>query len=161
VNERGWGWTASEIRRVQLLDWVAEQSVARPDEYVEVKAFYDARSDQSENTNEVAFDDLASLTGARLTLNGSGIGGIESLAAMLTAQGHDLVERLRAQRAHKGQRRAACRDAMVSWLYGADATIIERMALRDAILGDPQHGMWLAAPFTPLDLAEAAAWLRD
>jgi hypothetical protein len=109
VSERGWDWTASEIRRVQLLEWVAEQSVARLGEYIEVKAFYDARPDQSENTGEVAFDDLTSLTEARLILSGSGIGGIESLAAMLTAQGHDLLEQLRAQRAHKSQRSSAAR----------------------------------------------------
>lgn len=161
MNERGWDWTASEIRRVQLLEWVAKQSVARLGEYIEVKAFYDARPDQSENTGEVAFDDLTSLTEARLILNGSGIGGIESLAAMLTAQGHDLLEQLRAQRAHKSQRRMACRDAMVSWLYAADATIDERMVLRERMLEDAQHGMWLAAPFAPLDLADAAVWLRD
>ena len=161
MNERGWGWTGSEIRRVQLLEWVAEESAARPGEYVEVKAFCDVRPDQAENRSDLAFDDLTYLTEGRLILNGSGIGGIETMAAMLTPHGHDLVERLRAQRAHKGQRRAACRDAIVSWLYAADATIIERMALRDAMLEDPPHGMWLAAPFAPLDLADAAAWLRD
>jgi len=161
VNERGWGWTASEIRRVQLLEWVAEESVPRPGEYVEVKAFYDARPDQTENTSGVAFDDLTYLAGARLILNGSGIGGIESMAAMLTAQGHDFVEQLRAQRAHKTQRRTACRDAMVAWLYTADATSIHGMVLRDAMLEDPQHGTWLAAPFAPIDLADAAIWLRE
>jgi hypothetical protein len=161
VNERGWGWTASEIRRVQLLEWVAAESVKHPEQYVEVKAFYDARSDQSENDIGVAFGDLAYLTEARLIANGSGIGGIESMAVMLTPQGHDFRERLQAKRAHKGQRRTACRDAMVAWLYAADATIIERMVLRKPILEDSQHGMWLAAPFTPADLADAAVWLRD
>jgi len=161
VNERGWGWTASEIRRAQLLQWVAEESVARPGEYVEVKAFYVVRPDQAENKSDLGFDDLTYLTEARLILNGSGIGGIESMAAMLTPQGHDFLERLQAQRAHKGQRRAACRDAMVAWLYAADATNSDRMVLRERMLEDPQHGVWLAAPFEPLDLADAAGWLHD
>jgi hypothetical protein len=161
VNERGWGWTASEIRRVQLLEWVADEPVEHPGEYAEVKAFYDARPDQNENAIGVANDDLTYLTEARLIANGSGIGGIESMAAMLTAHGHDLLEQIRAQRAHKGQRRTACRDAMVAWLYAADATNIDRMELRELMLEDLQHGMWLSAPFAPADLADAAVWLRE
>ena len=161
MNERGWSWTASEIRRVQLLEWVAEESAEHPERYVEVKAFYDVRPDQSENDIGVASDDLTYLADARLIANGSGIGGIESMAAMLTPQGHDFLERLRAQRAHKGQRRTACRDAMVSWLYAADATNVDRMVLRELMLKDLQHGIWLAAPFVPFDLADAAAWLRE
>jgi hypothetical protein len=161
VNERGWGWTASEIRRTQLLEWVAEESVARPGVYAEVKAFYDARPDQSENDSGVARDDLASVAEARFILDGSGMGGIEALAVMLTTQGHDFVERLRARRANKGQRRTACRDAMVSWLYAADATNSNRAVIRELMLDDPQHGIWLASPFARADLADAAAWLRE
>ena len=161
MDERGWGWTASEIRRVQLLEWIADESVDHPEQYVEVKAFYDVRPDQDENDSGVAFDDLAHLTEGRLIKNGSGIGGVESMAAMLTARGHDFVEQLRAQRGHKGQRRTACRDVMVEWLYAADATNTGRMAPRDAMLEDPQHGRWLAVSFAPIDLAEAAIWLRE
>lgn len=161
MSERGWGWTASEIRRVQLLEWVATEPVEHPGQYVEVKAFYDVRPDQRENAIGVAFDDLTYLTEERLILNGSGTGGIESMAAMLTAHGHDFLERLRAQRANKGQRRTACRDAMVAWLYAADKTNPLQKALRERMLDDPEHGMWLASPFSPLDLADAAHWLED
>jgi len=161
VSERGWGWTASEIRRVQLLEWAAAEPVEHAGQYVEVKAFYDARPDQCENNIGVAFDDLASLTEARLILNGSGVGGIESMAAMLTAQGHDFLERLQAQRVNKSLRRTGCRDAMVAWLYAADNTNPLRRAHRERMLEDPQHGMWLASPFAPLDLADAALWLQD
>jgi hypothetical protein len=62
VNERGWGWSASEIRRVQLLERVADEPVEHPGEYAEVKAFYDARPDQNENAIGVANDDLTYLT---------------------------------------------------------------------------------------------------
>jgi hypothetical protein len=161
VNERGWGWTASEIRRVQLLEWIAEEAVDRPGQYIEVKAFYDSRADQSENDFDVARADLAYLAGTRLILDGSGIGGIESMAAMPEPQGHDFLEQLLARRANKAQRRAACRDAMVAWLYAADATNTLRLALRDRMLDDLQHGMWLAAPFDSTDLADAAGWLQD
>ncbi len=161
MNERGWGWIASEIRRVQLLEWIAQESVEHPERYVEVKAFYDGRPDQSENDIGVAFADFAALVEEQRITNASGIGGIESMAAMLTAQGHDFVEQLRAQRAHKVQRRTAYRDAMVAWLYAADATSIDRMVLRDTMLQDPRHGIWLARPFAPADLADAAIWLRE
>ena len=58
AGNRGWSWTASEIRRVQLLEWVAEESAEHPERYVEVKAFYDVRPDQSENDIGLASDDL-------------------------------------------------------------------------------------------------------
>lgn len=161
MGGRGWGWTASEIRRVQLLEWVADEPVEHAGDYAEVKAFYDARLDQSENAMGVAHDDLTYLTEVRLIRNGSGIGGIESMAAMLTAQGHDFVEQLRARRTHKVQRRTACRDAMVAWLYAAEATSTLRRALRAGMLEDPWHGIWLAAPFNLVDLADAALWLQD
>ena len=160
-NERGWGWTASEIRRVQLLEWVAEESVAHPELWVEVKAFYDVRPDQSENDIGVAFADLAYLTEERRIANGSGVGGIESMAAMPTPQGRDFLEKLRARRGNKGERRTACRDAMVAWLYATDATNPLRRALRDRMPQDPQHYMWLAAPFDSVDIADAALWLHD
>lgn len=105
--------------------------------------------------------DVTYLAEARLIKNGSGVGGIETMAAMLTPQGHDLLKRLRGQRMHKGQRRTACRDAMVSWLYAADATNSMRRVLRARMLGDHQHGMWLAAPFDSADLADTAFWLDD
>lgn len=161
MNERGWDWTASEIRRVQLLEWVADEPVEHPGEYAEVKAFYDARPDQNENAIGVAKDDLTYLAEVRLIANGSGIGGVETMAAMLTAQGHDFVERLRAKRTHKVHRRTACRDAMAAWLYAADAISTDRMVLRELMLKDLQHGMWLAALFAQLDLADAAGWLYD
>ena len=161
MNERGWGWTASEIRRVQLLEWIADEAVDRSGGYIEAKAFYNGWADQSENDFDVARADLTYLAEARLIMDGSGIGGIESMAAMLTPQGHDFLEHLRARRTNKGQRRAACRNAMVAWLYAADATNTLRRALRDRMLEDSQHGMWLAAPFDSTDLADAALWLQD
>jgi hypothetical protein len=39
MNERGWGWTASEIRRAQLVEWIVPQSGV---EYVPVGPFYKA-----------------------------------------------------------------------------------------------------------------------
>jgi hypothetical protein len=161
VNERGWGWTASEIRRIQLLAWIAEQSARHPERYANIKAFYDARLGLGGNVFEMARSDLAFLAGVQFVMDGSGIGGIESKAAMLTPQGHDFLEQLQARRAQQVERRTACRDAMVAWLYAADAMDAMRRIDRDAMLQDPRHGMWLAVPFTANDLAEAAAWLHE
>jgi hypothetical protein len=163
MNDRGWGWIASEIRRVKLLEWIADESAKYPEQSAKIKVFYDARTDQSENDGATAFGELAFLDDAGLVRSdfGAGIGSIEIIGAWLEPRGSDHLERLHAQRAHKGQRRTACRDAIVAWLYAADATIVERMVLRERIHQDPAHGVWLAAPFTPADLAEAAAWLYD
>jgi hypothetical protein len=141
MSARGWGWTSSDIRRVQLLEWIAKQSTEHPELYVDVKDFYDARPDQSENVVAVAWGDLTHLEKQGLVAEASGMGGIEAMAAMLTSQGQDFLETLLARRADRGQRRTACRDTMVAWLYSVDATNDMNLALRDAMLQDPQHGI--------------------
>lgn len=159
MDERGWGWTASRIRQTKLIEWIAAQSAGRPDLYVEVKPFYDGHFGQSENKFEIAYADLKLLEEQRLITQASGLGGIEALAAMVTPQAHDLLEKLRAARANRVQRRTACRNAMLAWLYSIDAMSRANMPVRDAMLNDCQHGTWLAQPFASGDLAEAAAWL--
>ncbi len=47
MDERGWGWTASEIRRAQLIEWIVPQS---GDVFVPVRPFYEALPDQEANT---------------------------------------------------------------------------------------------------------------
>ncbi|HEY1624552.1 MAG TPA: hypothetical protein VGG16_12205 [Streptosporangiaceae bacterium] len=160
MDERGWGWTASQIRQIRLIEWVAAQSAGRPAVYIDVKPFYDALPDQSENEFEIAYADLKLLEEQRLITQASGLGGIESLAVMITPQARDLLEQVRAARANKSQRKSACRNAMVAWLYSIDATNDTNMPVRDAMLNDVQHGIWLAEPFVPADLADAAAWLH-
>lgn len=161
VNERGWGSTPSEIRLTQLLEWIDEQGAGHPGLFVEIKDFYDGRFDQSENDFIVARGDLVSLGDAGLINDASGMGGIESMAAMLAPRGHDFLEQLRAKQANKTQRRTACRDAIVAWLYALDAVDPMRRVDRARILRNPRYGMWLAAPFTSDDLGEAGAWLYD
>jgi hypothetical protein len=161
VDARGWPWTRSEIRHIQLLEWLAKQVAERPNIFAEVVAFYDERADQREKTFETAYGDLKLLEEQRLIQQASGLGGIESLAAMVTPQGHALLEELRARRADRQQRRMACRDATVAWLYSADATSAAAMLTRGAMLEDPRYGCWLAEPFGPAELAEASGWLHD
>jgi hypothetical protein len=59
------------------------------------------------------------------------------------AQGvRDLAEELRNTRADKRQRKTACRDAMVDWLYSEDVTIAAETLVWNAVLDDPPHGLW-------------------
>lgn len=159
MDERGWGWTPSQIRQVRLIEWIAGQSAGRPELYVDVKSFYDALPDQGSNSSESAHADLKLLEGQRLVAQASGIGGIEALAAMVTPDGCEYLEGLRARRSNRVRRRTACRDAMVAWLYSSDATNDAKLPLRDAMLKDPQYGTWLGQSFLPADLADASAWL--
>jgi hypothetical protein len=85
---------------------------------------------------------------------------MEALDALPTDQAHAWVERLRATRANKQLRRAACRDAMVDWLYSRDAVSPQVMPARDEIPNDPGRGTWFGQPFSEADLDEAAAWLH-
>lgn len=159
MDERGWGWTASEIRRAQLIEWIVPQSGV---EYVPVGPFYEGLPDQGANTFEVAYSDLKELESRSLIDLAAGLGGIEGLDVLVTPQGRDLAEQLQTARSDNRRRRTACRDAMVDWLYARDTTSAKPQEWpdRDAMLADPQRGMWFAEPFSADDLGAAAAWLQ-
>jgi hypothetical protein len=44
MDHRGWGWTQSEVRQAQLVEWLVPQSSSVT--YVPVGPFYDALQDQ-------------------------------------------------------------------------------------------------------------------
>lgn len=160
MDSRGWGWTASEIRQVQLTEWLADEAEA-PNVYVSVELFYEGRPDQRENDSGVANADLKLLEERGLIINGSGLGSMDTLAAMIAPSGRNYLEGLRSSRADKAKRRIACRDAMVAWLYSVDAINTRNQPVRQQMLSMPKYGMWLAAPFDDTDLADASAWLRE
>lgn len=159
MDGRGWGWTASDIRQVRLIEWLAEHSAGHANVFVDVKEFYDGLTDQNENRFEIACADMKRLEDQRLIAQASGLGGIESMAAMLTPHGHEWLDRLRLRRLDKVQRRTACRDAMIGWLYSADATNDAVVPVRGLMLEAARYGIWLAEPFSASDLADASAWL--
>jgi predicted RNA methylase len=157
MQDRGWGWTASRIRQARLIEWLAPQSSSAT--YVSVKPFYDAQPDQEAVTIQVVHDELWDLQQRSVIDLAAGVGGIESYDAKATAAGRRLAEELRALRADKRRRKAACRDAMVDWLYARDAISPLTQPARDEMLADPHWGTWLAEPFSVGDLDTAAAWL--
>jgi pyrimidine deaminase RibD-like protein len=160
VDERGWCWTPSEIRRAQLIEWIVQQSAERPVAgYVPVAPFYSAQPDQSTNTLLIALADLNSLQDRSLIDLAAGLGGIESQDALVTSAGRAFVEHLQAARASKQHRRAACRDAMVDWLYSHDALSPPGLAW-EKMRDDPARDHWFAQPFSDSDLDAAAAWLH-
>lgn len=157
MEERGWGWTESKIRQARLIEWLTPQSSSTA--YVSVKPFYDAQPDQDVVTLQVVHDELWHLKRRSLIDLLAGIGDIESYEAKVTAQGRSLAEELQDRRADKRLRKAACRDAMVDWLYGQDATSPLKQPTRDRMLDNPRWGVWLAEAFSADDLDSAAVWL--
>lgn len=157
MDERGWGWTASQIRQIRLVEWIVPQSA---DIYVPVKPFYDEQAGQDALTLPVVHGELHDLARRSLIDLAAGIGGIESYDALATPQARRLVEDLQARRADKRLRKAACRDAMVDWLYSRDAVSPMTQPARDEMLSDLRWGVWLAEPFSADDLDAAAAWLH-
>jgi hypothetical protein len=157
MNARGWGWTASEIRQAQLIEWLAEQSAGQPNLFIEVKSFYDAIPQESRNKFEVAYADLKQLEEQGLVNQASGLGGIEALAAMLTPHGHDFLGKLRSWRANRLQRRTASRDALVAWLYSVDATNTANLPVRNAMLDDSYSRPILLRPLSGFAIR---VWLR-
>jgi hypothetical protein len=156
MDERGWGWTISEIRQIQLVEWIVPQSAST---YVPVKPFYDELADQDVLTLAVVDGDLRSLQQRSLLDLAAGLGGIESYDALATPEARRLVEDLQARRANKRLRKAACRDAMVDWLYSQDGLSPLAQPARDEMLNDLHWGVWFAQPFSVADLDAAAAWL--
>lgn len=117
MDERGWGWTSSEIRQIRLVEWIVPRSA---DTYGPVKPFYDEQAGQDALTLPVVHGELHDLARRSLIDLAAGIGGVESYDALATPEARRRVEDLQARRADKGLRKAACRDAMADWLYSRD-----------------------------------------
>lgn len=158
MGERGWGWTASKIRRVRFIEWLVPESTSAT--FVPVKPFYDAQSDPGAFTVQVVHDELRELEQRSLIYLAAGMGGVEAFEALATAQARQLAEDVQARRADSRLRRTACRDAMVDWLSSQDASSPLKQPARDQMLADPRYGTWLAEPFSEADLDAASAWLH-
>jgi hypothetical protein len=161
MNDKGWGWSASEIRQVHLVEWLA-QHPENSGVDVTVEEFYRDLPDQAQNNFDTAYGDLRLLEERCLIDLFPAMGGIRALHVRVKYGCRDFATEVRAKRENKGRRRTACRDAMVDWLHALDAvTASPEMPATEAMLQDPQHGIWFAQPFTPADLDQAAAWLHE
>lgn len=158
MEDRGWGWTASRIRQIRFIEWLVPQSSSAA--YIPVRPFYDTQPDGGSLTAPVVHDELRELDRRSLIHFAPGLGGVDAYDALATAEGRRLAEEIRARRTDKRQRKAACRDAMVDWLYTRDATGPLTQPARDQMLNDPRWGTWQAEPFSEDDLDAAAAWLH-
>jgi hypothetical protein len=157
MDRRGWGWSISEIRRAQLAEWLAQQ---RTEGFFNVTEFYDSLADQRMNTWEVAHGDLKAFEKLSLINLAVAMGGISALHVQVGQPLRDMVEDWHSQRDNRGMRKAACREAMVSWLHSLDAVSPIKAPATQAMLGDSRHGTWFAEPFTTDDLDTAAGWLH-
>jgi hypothetical protein len=157
MDRRGWGWSASEIRRAHLAEWLAQQET---EGYCYVTEFYDSLEDQRMNTWEMAHGDLKVLQKQSLINLTVAMGGIPALHVQVSPGLRDMVEDWHSERANRGMRRTACRNAMVDWLYSLDAVGPMKAPATQAMLEDPRHGIWFAEPFAADDLDAAAGWLH-
>ena len=76
MEERGWGWTATQIRQARFIEWLVPQSSSAT--YVSVKPFYDAQPDRHTLTAAVVHDELWELDRRSLIDLAPGLGGIEA-----------------------------------------------------------------------------------
>ena len=126
MAERGWGWKSSQIRQVQLIEWISQQEghSCRP------AGFYDSLPDQAMNRSDVAHDDLKLLEHRFLIKLFEGGAGIQGMEILPFPRLRDLAEEMRENRANRSARRVACRDAMVAWLWAHDAVSHATMRVR-------------------------------
>src|SRR5690348_13220697 len=95
--ERGWGWTASQVRQLQLMEWIIQQSSRHPEgRYVPVGPFYRARHNQSESIAEVAHADLEFLKDQSLIKVKGEKAEIDSLEARATDDVREWLETVHA-----------------------------------------------------------------
>jgi hypothetical protein len=99
MGDRGRGWTATQIRQAQFIQWLAPQSSSAT--YVPVKPFYDAQPGQDALTAAVVHDELRDLDQRSLINFAPGLGGTEQYDALATAQGRRFAEELQSRRADK------------------------------------------------------------
>lgn len=157
MNERGWGWSPSQIRQAQLIEWLAQRPAG---ERVTATGFYEVLEEQGANISDVALGDLEALEGESLITRFPSLASIPGQQIKVTQRLRERAEEMRAKRADRGQRRAQCRDAMVDWLHSIDAvSATPDMPATVDMLTDSRHGVWFAEPFTERDLYTAAGWL--
>jgi hypothetical protein len=150
MNDRGWGWNASQVRQARLAEYLAQQPA---DGFYSIKEFYGGLEDHDANTLTVALSDLELFERRSLINLSAPGGGIEALSAHPLGAIRDWAADLRDKRENRGLRRAQCRDAMVHWLYSRDAVSPgPEMPATQAMLDDPRHGVWYAEPFRERDL---------
>jgi hypothetical protein len=63
-------------------------------------------------------------------------------------------------RPDRALRKAACRDALVAWLYEKDAVSASMQPVVDQMADDPHHGVWHGQAFTIEEIDAAAGWLE-
>jgi hypothetical protein len=158
MSDRGWGWTPTEIRLAQLVEWIAQQP---PDQVISVVEFYDALPDQGVNAWDVAHSDLKRLEGRGQIKLSVAMGGIPGFHVYQFQGARAAAEELQAKRAGKRRRRRECRDAALSWLASVEATSSSSLQVLSNMLANPYYGMWYAQPFAVQDLADAAEWLNQ
>src|SRR5262245_48489109 len=105
--------TTTEIKRMQLLDWLYLYERQHPGVLAEVVNFTGVPDLNEQNRwrqilRGLQADGLIVLSEAM---------GFDGLAATLTTHGNDNVEQRAARRANTAARRAACRDSLLRWLY--------------------------------------------
>lgn len=156
MADRGWGWPRTQIRRAQLVSWIAEQP---GDLAFSPEEFYDGLPDE-ENTLDTAHGDLTALESQGLIRLMPGMGGIEGQGIYQAGEARQVAEELRGQRADRSARRRACRDAMVAWLSSRDAVNTRNVQVTEGILSEPRYGFWFGEAFTAEDVDDAAAYLK-
>ena len=110
MEERGWGWTATQIRQARFIEWLALQSSSAT--YVPVKTFYNAEPGQESLTTAAVHDELWDLNHRALIDFAPGVGDIEGYDALATAECRRFAEELQSRRADRRERKRACRDAI-------------------------------------------------
>jgi hypothetical protein len=158
MTDRGWGWTPTEIRQAQLVEWIAQQP---PDQVASVVEFYDALPDQGMNAWDVAHADLKRLEARGQIKLSTAMGGIAGLHVYQFQGARAAAEELQVKRADKRRRRRECRDAILSWLASVDAVSSSNVQVLSNMLSNTRFGMWFAQPFAVQDVSEAASWLNQ
>jgi hypothetical protein len=122
-----------------------------------VVPFYSSLPGPGVNSSEIE-SDLFHLNIELLVRYTPGLGRGESLPVWVGFKAAPYVDGLQEARSKKKRRSAACRDAMVDWLYSRDATATPGVA-RQEMLQD-RRGYFFAELFTEGDLGFAADWLQ-
>lgn len=150
-----WRLTAHEIRLFRLLVWLVEQD--NGSSITAVAPFYD----NDESRANQARDDVRDLEDrgfVRPVIGGGGCLG--TISAMVEPAGRSTAGRLQREWRHQPARRAACRSALVAWLYDVDATETPNNAVTWDDFPGTEHGSFYGDRFTADELDRAAAWLQ-
>ncbi len=153
MNDRGWSSNDLDVKTVQFGEWLLDEQAGGL-----MPTAFDYQAVDSAADDGIMADIITNYDTRGLILKAEVMGGMQHMGVRLNDEGVADVRRRLARRKDKRLRGAACRDAVLDWLYmrseGSEPSSVHEMT------GDPR-AFFEGDAFSESELESAAAYLWE